>query len=282
MAIIVTKTAEGTSAVTAGTLTAEEHEILFLVTGTANRSEAFEAVEREAPEKIDHLVRRRYRFERYTGSTMEITAVYEQAEDPLEPGDAAVSGLTTQKARISFDTSGGTQHITTSKERPTGYSSDPKKPPVKNPGFSIGWNGKSGKDAEYAGVDIIVPNVRKVVVQTIPRPNTAYENLVIDMTGTVNADKFLGREPGEVLLLGVSWDDNGDEPVTATYNFAIRKNENTNVHGIEIVKKGWEYVWDIIKTKKETEASDVEVTVEGIFVSRVYTETTFKKLGIRV
>lgn len=281
MAIAVIKTAEGESVVDSN-LRATEHEILYLVSGARNRQEAFQSVRDAAPDKVDELVKRRYRFEKFNGDSMEVTAIYEEPEEDGGTDDPA-SGLVTARARISFDTSGGTQHITTSREPPVGYGPEPNTSPFKNPGFSIGWNGKTGGEAEYAGVDIVVPNVRKVVTQTISKPSTAYENLVIDMTGTVNSDKFLGRDPGEVLFLGASWNDEGENPVQATYNFAIRRNEKEkDVHGVKITKKGWEYVWDIIKTKKETDTSPVVVTVEGIYVSKVYEEKPFRKLGIRV
>lgn len=281
MAIAVIKTAEGESVVDSN-LRATEHEILYLVSGARNRQEAFQAVRDAAPDKVDELVKRRYRFEKFNGDSMEVTAIY---EEPEEDGgtDDPTSGLVTARARISFDTSGGTQHITTALATLAKYSPGPGGSLMKDPGSSIGWNGKTGGEAEYAGVDIVVPNVRKVVTQTISKPSTAYENLVIDMTGTVNSDKFLGRDPGEVLFLGASWNDEGENPVQATYNFAIRRNEvGKDVHGVKCTKKGWEYVWDIIKTKKETDTSPVVVTVEGIYVSKVYEEKPFRKLGIRV
>jgi len=206
-------------------------------------------------------------------------------EDSQDPG--VLSSLVTAKAKVSFDTSGGTQHILTSKTAPT------KKGPTQDgngnfitkydPGFSIGWNGKTGQDAEYSGVDIIVPNIRKVVTQTIRKPTTAYENTVIDLTGTVNKFQFLGRDPGEVLFLGASWSDEGGSSVNATYNFAIRRNEKeiwvNDVLFDEI--KGWEYVWNIINTKKETIESNVEVSALGVYVSKIYKETDFRLLGIR-
>lgn len=286
MAIAVIKTAEGESVVDSN-LRATEHEILYLVSGARNRQEAFQAVRDAAPDKVDELVKRRYRFEKFNGDSMEVTAIYEEPEEDGGTDDPA-SGLVTARARISFDTSGGTQHITTSREPPVGYGPEPGTKPAKDPRSSIGWNGNPG-NPEYAGVDIVVPNVRKVVTQTISKPSTAYENLVIDMTGTVNSDKFLGREPGEVLFLGASWNDEGENPVQATYNFAIRRNEKEkDVHGVKITKKGWEYVWEIIKVKsdpkseKDTKNSPIKVTVEGIYVSKVYEEKPFRKLGIRV
>lgn len=277
MPAIAIKTTEGESTVKSGTLTAESHEILYVVSGAKSRAEAFAAVDSAAPSAVDKLVKKQLRFEKFTGNDMEVSAIYGEAEeDSQDPG--VLSSLVTAKAKVSFDTTGGTQHIVTARELPVRYGDY-----EYDPGYSIGWNGLSGNDAEYAGVDIVVPNIRKVVTQTIRKPTTAYENIVIDLTGTVNQFQFLGRDPGEVLFLGASWSDEGGSSVNATYNFAIRRNEkNKSVHEYDIPNiKGWQYVWDIVRTKKEALDSPIEVTVLGVFLSNVYKETDFRLLGIR-
>lgn len=279
MSVIAIKTTEGESTVKSGTLTAEAHEILYLVSGAKSRAEAFAAVDSAAPAAVDKLVKKQLRFERFTGNDMEVSAIYGEAiEDSEDPG--VLSSLVSAKAKVSFDTSGGTQHIVSGRNRT--MVRIPAGKPAIDPWFSIGWNGKTGQDAEYAGVDIVVPNTRKVVTQTIRKPTTIYENTVIDLTGTVNGVKFLGREPGEVLFLGASWSDEGASAVPATYNFAIRKNETRTVHGEVISKKGWQYLWDIVNTTKSSATSPVQVTALGIFLSDIYEETDFRLLGIRV
>lgn len=234
----------------------------------------------------NELVKKQLRFEKFSGNDMEISAIYGEAEeDSNDPG--VLSSLVTAKAKISFDTSGGTQHIISSlntvKYDPETY--DPKTGLQSLSSFPIGWNGKYTKDdVEYAGVDIIVSNIRKVISQTIRKPTTDYENIVIDLTGTVNDRDFLGRKRGEVLFLGASWTNEGGSTVNATYNFAIRRNENKptvlNVAYPGEVK-GWEYIWSITNFKSVTPGGKIENEVKGIYVSQVYKERDFRLLGIR-
>lgn len=266
MSVKVIKTAEGETAVTPGSLFAEEHEILYVVSGAPNRRTAFAAVDAEAPAKYDTLVKKRLRFEKYTGEDMEISVSYGRSE----------SNRMSDKAKVSFDTSGENQHIIKGKALVASSCPGTMK---YNPGPFIGWNGKSGSETEYTGIDIIVPHIRKTVVQTISKPTTSYENIVIELTGTVNSRNFLGRERGEVLFLGATWTSSGGNTVDATYHFAIRISEY--VKGLGIKKKGWEYLWEICNTGSETANQPVSVGVAGIFLSQVYTESNFGKLGIR-
>jgi len=276
MSVIAIKTAEGESTVKSGSLTASEHEILYVVSGARSRAEAFQTVDSSSPANVDDLVKKNLRFEKFTGNDMEISAIYGEAEkDPNDPG--VLSSLANAKAKVSFDTSGGTQHIRFGKKLHTAYCPGETK---YNPGLAIGWNGKIGQNSDISGVDIIVPNVRKTVAQTISRPSTTYENIVINLTGTVNSGKFLGRDEGEVLFLGASWSDDGGSYVDATYNFAIRKNEY--IEQLGGWKEGWTYLWEIANTQKPSITGPFQIEYGGVFLSQVYTKNDFNKLGIRV
>ena len=277
MAIITQKTSEGIIAVDQ-LKNPKEHEILYLVIGTANQEEAFEAVLADAPEKVGHLVCSGCRFEKYTGVGMEITATYEEAEDTLEPGDAAASGLTGTNISVSFDSTGGTEHIIQAREDALICGSEEGAKTSPRPGKMIGWDGIT---SQCDGVDIVIPYPRKTIVRRYSGISTSFENLVIDMTGTINADKFMGRDPGEVLFLGASWTDGGNGPFDASFFFAIKPNETGTVQGKKYTKKGWEYIWRISKTTAK-ENQPPEIKVLGEYISRVYRETTFKKLGLHV
>lgn len=277
MALKVMKTVEGTAVVDANLL-AKEYEILYLVTGAKNRNEAFKAVYEDAPDKVDSLVKSGCRFEKFNGDSMEVTVLYEKPEDDASGTAGTTSGLVGTNISVSFDSTGGSEHIVQAREDALICGSEEGAKTSPKPGKMIGWDGISN---QYNGVDIVIPYPRKTVVRRYSNISTSFENLVIDMTGTINSDKFMGRDPGEVLFLGATWTDDHSGPFDASFFFAIKPNETGTVQGKKYTKKGWEYIWRITKTMAK-ENQPPEIKILGEYISRVYRETDFKKLGLHV
>lgn len=187
-------------------------------------------------------------------------------------------GINGNRASVSFDTSGGTEHITSSLSAPKKYGREGEN--IPDPGLLIGWRDKTKADCD--GVDRVAPAMRKTVVQKMSHLSTSYENLLIDLTGTVNSNKFLGREPGEVLFMGASGSDPGEGYFDVTFNFAIQRNETVEIEGIKVEKKGWEYVWSISKPTIPEVGKPPKILIEGIYVSPIYKEADFRQLGLNV
>jgi len=182
---------------------------------------------------------------------------------------------TTPQSVFSFDSTGGTQHITQSLQTVAQYG----------PAASTLLGGAIGYDGEnVAGVDITVPvwNWQETHYLTDAQLNTpAYYAL----TGLVNSDNFGGYQPGEVLFLGASGQKRGENSSSkweVTFKFAASPNQtNISVGTISgISKNGWEYLWvqygeDVDNTAKVRIKKPI-----AVYIEQVYDDAPFSILGI--
>jgi hypothetical protein len=173
----------------------------------------------------------------------------------------------------SFDTTGGTIHITNSKSSIARY-------PTSTPaaiGDAPDMKGTIGLDGDQVkGTDIIIPALKFSVTYKHPMGivGIPYAKYLASLTGMVNSDVFLTCAPGEVLFLGARGADGTQAEASVSYSFAI----SANVTGLSIgdvagiAKKGWETAW--VKYKDDTDAvatSVEEVRVpEYVYIERVY------------
>ena len=285
MSISVIRTEEGSETRTHTTNTTSgksawpvtSREVSFLVMGANSKSEAFDAVLDASPEVEDGLLRKSVRFDGFDGEgVLSFTAVYEQQ---TESASAGAGGDSREEPQMSFDCSGGTAHIVRSLKQ-TKHADTP------DPDGMIGWNGKNGTEAEYAGVDVVTSTMREsYTVQMRPSQlTTAYKRMLANLTGTVNSKSFKGWEAGEVLFLGASFSgaETGSERITVTYNFAIQQNET----GVKVTdkitkdKKGWEYIWTIPKQVYDEATKKTKVDVKNVFIEQVYRYEDFGKLKL--
>lgn len=165
--------------------------------------------------------------------------------------------------RFSFDTSGGTVHVKTSKESIARFPADATNPNKQ----LIGWHG-----SEVDGVDVIIPALKISVSYKHPQavitlPRVKY---LASITGTVNSATFLGFAAGEVLFLGCGGSEGTDSETEVTYQFACSGNATGLTIGTisGIAKKGHEVAW--IKYKASTQAGWPLVEPETIYIERVY------------
>jgi hypothetical protein len=180
------------------------------------------------------------------------------------------------KRSRSFDTTGGTQHITqASGERAYGTGA----PPQQNT-IAVDENGVNG-------VDIVVPQLQWTENYDVPNAyvTSSYIRGVAAVTGTTNSSSFRGFEAGEVLFIGCSgnqeWDDQkGRGPWSLSYRFVASKNVTNqtmgSVSGIE--KKGHEYLW--VRYESAVDSSTLIKKPKHVYVNKVYRETNFADLGI--
>lgn len=193
----------------------------------------------------------------------------------------------------SFDTSGGTQHITQA---------------IKGAGTNNGerrWgaNGENGAPyAEHAigvddngvnGVDIVVPQLTWTETYDVPSfcVTSAYIKGVASITGTVNNAAFRAFAAGEVLFLGASgsqeWDQQkGDGPWTLSFKFVASPNagqgktvpalEIGSITGIE--KRGHDYLW--VRYETSVGSDTLLKKPKHVYVNKVYRDGNFAYLGI--
>lgn len=193
----------------------------------------------------------------------------------------------------SFDTSGGTAHITqgivdadfAQGDQRYNAPGTPAAPTLKG---AIGVDGDS-----VSGVDIVVPSLTWTETYDVPWRYVSgqYIRSVGRLTGTTNNAAFRGFPAGEVLFMGCSgsqeWDsDKGDGPWTLSYKFVQSPNAGSgetlppitvgDITGI--TKKGHEYMW--IRYEDEASTDTLFKKPKHVYVNRVYRSADFATLGI--
>lgn len=182
----------------------------------------------------------------------------------------------------SFDTSGGTQHITQALTESRFGDNAP------NQQLAIGVDGDN-----VNGVDVVIPALSWTETYDVPSQfvTSAYIKSIAALTGTVNNAAFRTFAAGEVLFIGASgsqdWDNQkGDGPWSLSYKFTASPNAGAGqtlpaitigaINGIE--KRGHEYLW--VRYESAVEGSSLLKRPRFVYVNRVYRETNFAGLGI--
>ena len=203
------------------------------------------------------------------------------------------SQQTPLKRSRSFDTTGGTRHVTQALKG-MGVVSGLNKwtsagaVVVNSNEYAIGWDGE-----QVHGVDIVEPALSWSEAYDVPSSyvTAAYIKSLAALTGTVNKASFRTFDAGEVLFLGASgshdWDSvAGDSPWKLQFRFEARPNaglnktlpfiEVGNITGIE--KRGHDYLW--VRYAKTVEAGKILPAADEVFVGKVYRDGDFSLLGI--
>ncbi len=194
---------------------------------------------------------------------------------------------------LSFDGTGGTKHITVSKQTRRSYGLDQElSPQPEIPSFNqaIGVNGDS-----VAGCDITVPVFKFTYTYYAPTAIVTddYIKLIMEMTGKTNDTAWKMFRPCEVLFLGPTGQPRGFDDWEIAFHFVA----NSFVSGISIpitgehlldssldpiAVDGHDYLWvrfqDIVGgtlTNKTLMKRPVNAYVE-----RVYDQAEFTTLGI--
>jgi hypothetical protein len=189
------------------------------------------------------------------------------------------------KRARSFDTTGGTHHITQAVSVGSGGTLDFEK---RFPSTATNMSGAIGVDSDgVKGVDIVVPQLQWQEQYDVPNSyvTAAYVRGVAGVTGTTNNAAFRGFEAGEVLFMGCSgsqeWDDQkGRGPWSLSYRFVTSKNVTGqtigSISGIE--KKGHEYLW-VVYEEAVSGAARLKQP-KAVYVSKVYKDSDFSALGL--
>jgi hypothetical protein len=207
------------------------------------------------------------------------------ADDPNEPDPL-------RRSR-SFDTGGGTSHITQANGTPgpteTRY-------PASGNNAAPDQKGAIGVDASgVQGVDIVIPALTWTETYDVPSVyvSSAYIVNLSKVTGTVNNAAFRGFPAGEVLFLGASgsqdWDARkGDGPWTLSFKFVQSPNAGSgqSIPALtigsltNIAKKGHEYLW--VRYEDNVANNSLIKEPKFVYVNKVYREENFSQLGIGV
>jgi hypothetical protein len=174
-----------------------------------------------------------------------------------------------------FDTTGGTIHVTHSKESITRYgvgvapelgSAAATNIPKHNQAIGVNSN------SEAEGTEVIIPAMKLNVHFRHPLGflTIAQAKFLHNLTGKVNSTPFFGFPAGEVLFLGARGGDGSAAEVSISYSFAMSANATgLTIGGItSVAKKGWEYLW--IKYTPAVSANDKATQPQYAYVERLY------------
>ncbi|MEW6249206.1 MAG: hypothetical protein AB1716_01040 [Planctomycetota bacterium] len=183
----------------------------------------------------------------------------------------------TDESVFSFDTGGGTQHITHSLATIARYAPAGKTAPD--------FKGAIGVTSDSVeGVDIAVPVYQFAETHYLPDASVtpAYKSTLFSLTGKVNSLAFKGFAAGEVLFLGAGGAKRGQGDWEITYRFAASPNApNLTIGDITgIAKKGWEYLWVRYADTEDTAAKALVKRAIAVYVEQVYPYADLNLLGI--
>lgn len=185
------------------------------------------------------------------------------------------------QSRFSFETRGGSQHISQSLATVGRYAATGTT--AADFGGAIAVDGDS-----VQGTEITVPVYTFTETHYFDDVSTGYKSTLFYLTGRVNDASFKGLAAGEALFLGAAGTKSGSnsggggEPWEITFAFA----GSPNVSGLSIgeitgiAKKGWEYLWVRYTEAEDTAAKMLIRKPIAAYVERVYREGNFASLGI--
>lgn len=216
-----------------------------------------------------------------------VTYVSRGADDDQQPSPL-------KRAR-SFDTSGGTAHITQQPEYAAGTALGGRATSTERR-YGEGapdQQGAIGVDGQNVqGVDIVVPALQWTETYDVSTQYVTddYIRRLSALTGCTNAASFRSFAAGEVLFLGGTgsqdWDNQrGDSPWSLSYRFVASPNADgttlprLKVGTIEnIDKKGHEYLW--VRYEDAVDQSLLLKRPKHVYVNQVYPSGDFSLLGI--
>jgi len=246
-------------------------ELLYTIRGTADDAEAQSELASVSPLYHSGLPRK----------TLRVSPVFVDVNNP----DGCIWDGTVSYARdvrpetgesvFSFDTGGGTQHITQSLATVGKHAAPGQAAP--DFGGAIGVTRDS-----VEGVDITVPvyNWTETHYLDDVYVTGSYKVTLFHLTGKVNQQTFRGFEPGEVLFLGASGSKRGEGDWEITFRFAASPNRwNLAVGQIAgIRKRGWEYLW--VRYVDDEDEGVLVKRPAAVYVEQVYEYGDFRRLGI--
>lgn len=238
----------------------------YIVHGAATEADIITAVRDQTPPYYQSLIRKEIRIDEIIDSheplfSARVSVSYGQ-QAIKQPGES----------EFEFDTGGGTQRITQALATIAKYPSG-----ASDHGGAIGFDGE-----RVNGIDIPVPEYQFAETHYFAPStvNDAFKLTVKNVTGKVNSDTFRGFPPGEVLFLGASGRQRGNEDWQITYRFSVKSNQTGLTIGdfTGISLNGWD-IADIYYGL-DTDADSIIKRPVSVVVRRVLERTAFSALGL--
>jgi hypothetical protein len=244
----------------------ESVTVRWLASDCDDEAEARSIVNSTAPTSINSLPRRTNTIdERVTERIWIVTLTY-GIQDP--------SNQTAPDAVQTFETGGGTQHITQALATISSFGT------VGDVEGAIGFDGKN-----VQGCDIVVPVYQWSETHFFDPDDidAAYRAVLFGLTGKTNNATFRGLAIGECLFLGASGtrrNPTANQKWELSFQFTASPNRTGLVIGsfTGIAKKGWEYL--SIQYADDVDGTSLIRKPKGGWIHRVYDSGDFSTLDI--
>ncbi len=237
-------------------------ELVFDIQDAADEAEVLSLLEATAPASYRGLLLDSFAGEPVTDILWKGTARYVRLEDGNE---------------YTFDTSGGTQHLTQSLGTVNAYALSGLTP--------ADFRGAVGvSDDRVEGVDIVSPKFDFSETHIFENSfvDLGYKQLLFRMTGKVNDASFKGLAAGECLFMGAAGTIKGDTRWSITFRFSGSANASGfdvgDITGVD--KDGWDYLWIRYADSVDDSAKCLVKQPISCYVERVYPRADFSTLLI--
>lgn len=251
----------------------------FIAIGSEDDGDVYAAVLAELPANYGTLTLDSVSLDPQGGGVWFATATYGKDEgDEVDPeGTPATQPDATDPlgAEFSFDTTGGTAHITQSLANVSKTKVGGGDAPDHKGAIGVSKDG-------IAGADIVAPKLEFQITRNYAYVTLAYIKTLAALTGTVNNDTWFNFSGGELLFQGASGQAGSDGKVRITFKFAAAENqaevEISDELTVSTGKDGWDYLWCTYGKATSNGAVVSKPTVA--YVEQVYARTDFALLGI--
>ena len=264
-----------------GTLT-REITLRWLIKDKASYALAEQKLRQQAPDVWAGYSRQRLDLQPlgskwWIGTALYVTPSVEGEGD--EPGQAE----NLFPASVSFDTTGGTEHITQAYyDGPALWGGETAY--ARGNAIAPSYEGAINVNGDQVnGIDVVVPVFNFTETWTVPTVylTDRYVNALYRLTGKTNNALFRVFEPGECLFLGARGDlARGDYKAVLTFSFSCRPNQrNLKAGQIEVnYKEGWQYLW--IEYENSVDNANLIKRPKFAYVNDIYGKEDFSQLGI--
>jgi hypothetical protein len=239
----------------------------YLIQGTDDDAAASAALLETAPAYWNNLPRTSIDIKQVSNTIWDGVANY--GYKAKQPND---------DSNYSFETGGGTQHITQSLSTIQRYAPSGKTAPDFKGAICVDNNSVNG-------CDIVVPVYTWTDVYILDNTlvTDSYKTILKNLTGKVNNATWKGNAAGEVLFMGASGSKRGNYgDWEIAFKFAASPNVTGKTIGdiTGIAKKGWEYLWIRYEDADDTGAKVLIKKPSSVHIEQVYETGAFSGLGI--
>jgi len=253
-------------------------EMRYIIRGSASEAEVMAELLDTAPQTLNSLNRQSTDVEPlYVDESDADTAIWEGVVK-YGPGQRIIwPQRQTGESTFSFDTTGGSQHITQSLAAVARHA-----PPGKSAPDCKGAIGVTQNSVEGCDITVPVYSFSETHYLANAAVTDACKAAIFALTGKTNSSAFRGLAAGEVLFLGATGSKRGDEDWEIQFRFAASPNRaNFTVGDITVpAKKGWEYMWVRYEDEEDAVAKRLVKRPTAVYIEKVYEAGDFAGLGI--